>query len=57
MCGAAAHGEAQSVQPLPAVKGGLDFVLGAVPDPPHTQGAELPGVSDGGPNAVSAPTV
>nr|AAL55773.1 unknown [Homo sapiens] len=27
--------------------------FGAVPDPPHTQGAELPRVSYGGPSSVS----
>ncbi|KAK2504805.1 hypothetical protein MC885_015128 [Smutsia gigantea] len=42
----------QSAQPLLSVTGGLNFVLGAVPDPPYTQRAELSGVSDGGPNAV-----
>lgn len=38
-----------------AVTGGLVFVLGAVPDPPHTQGAELLRVGDGGPSSVSPP--
>lgn len=33
--------------------GGLLFVLGAVPDPPHTQGAELPAVCNGEPSSVS----
>lgn len=38
-----------------AVTGGFVFVLGAVPDPPHTQGAELLRVGDGGPSSVSPP--
>lgn len=38
-----------------AVTGGLVFVLGAVPDSPHPQRAQLPGVGDGGPSSVSAP--
>lgn len=37
-------------------RGGLLFVLGVVPDPSHTQGAELLGVGDDrGPGSVSSP--